>query len=90
MFLLEIDVTLTIFDHIENEYTAFTSCAVAGRCVDVLFFVARDLFQRYLLLKCGVSLVLIFFGFEMLLHEVFHIPNVVCMFMIIVAELMTN
>ena len=50
VFLLEIDVMLTIFDHIEHEYTAFSSCAVAGRCVEMLFFVARDLSQRYSLL----------------------------------------
>ena len=47
---------------------------------------ARDLFQRYFLSKYGVSFVLIFFGFEMLLHDVFHNPNVVCMLMIIVAQ----
>ena len=84
VFLLEIDVTLSIFDHIQNEYTAFTSCGVAGRCVDVLFFVARDLSQRHSLLMYGVSCVLIFFGFEMLVLEVYHIPDVMCMLMIII------
>merc|ERR1719446_1373910 len=74
-FLLEIDVTLTKIEELDNEYLAFTSSVVAAFAVPELFFVAVDLFQRYYLLKYGISFVLIFFGTQMLFHTVFEIPD---------------
>lgn len=76
-FVLEVDVTLTKIEEIPNEYIAFTSSATAAFAAPELFFVARDLFQRYHLLKYGISFVLVFFGMQMLLHRFFEIPDLV-------------
>lgn len=84
-FALEVDVTLTKIEELPNEYIAFTSSAAAAFAVPELFFVARDLFQRYTLLKQGVSFVLVFFGVQMLMHRVFEVPDLVgCAIIIIV------
>lgn len=83
-WMLEIDATLTIIEQVENEYVAFSACAVASWCVPELFFVARDLFQRYFLLKYGVAFILVFFGLEMLLHEIIHIPDIFGVLIILV------
>jgi tellurite resistance protein TerC len=74
-FFLEIDVTLTKIEGSENCYLAFTSSVVAAFVVPQLYFVARELFQRYSLLKHGIAFVLVFFGVQMLLHTVFVIPE---------------
>jgi len=84
-WMLEIDATLTIIEQIENEYIAFSACAVASWCVPELYFVARDLFQRYFLLKYGVGFILIFFGLEMLLHEFVHIPDIIGVLIMLIA-----
>jgi len=87
-FVLEVDVTLTKIEEIPNEYIAFTSSATAAFAVPELFFVARDLFQRYHLLKYGISFVLVFFGMQMLLHHFFEIPDLVgCAIIIMVMVL---
>lgn len=74
-FCLEVDVTLTKIEELPNEYIAFTSSAAAAFAMPELFFVARDLFQRYGLLKYGVSFVLVFFGVQMLFHRFYDIPD---------------
>jgi len=74
-FLLEIDVTLTKIEELENEYIAFTSSAIAAFAMPEIYFVAQDLFQRYSLLKYGISFVIIFFGVQMLGHRFFSIPD---------------
>mmetsp|Transcript_10660 Transcript_10660/g.28220 ORF Transcript_10660/g.28220 Transcript_10660/m.28220 type:complete len:598 (-) Transcript_10660:160-1953(-) len=66
-FFLEIDVTLTKMEQSRDEYLSFTSSALAGFAVPELFFVARDLFRRFPLLKYGISFVLVFYGIQMLL-----------------------
>jgi len=75
-FIMEVDVTLTKIQETGNHYIAFTSSAAAAFAVPELFFVARDLFQRFPLMKYGVSFVLFFFGTELLLHNIVHIPDV--------------
>lgn len=65
-FFLEIDVTLTKIEASEDEYLSFTSSALAGFAVPELFFVARDLFRCFPLLKYGISFVLAFYGSQML------------------------
>lgn len=87
-FILEVDVTLTKIEEIPNEYIAFTSSATAAFAVPELFFVARDLFQRYHLLKYGIGFVLVFFGTQMLLHRFFQIPDLMgCAIIIMVMVL---
>jgi tellurite resistance protein TerC len=84
-FFLEVDVTLTKIEELPNEYIAFTSSAAAAFAVPELFFVARDLFQRFFLLKYGVSFVLVFFGIQMLMHRFCDLPDLVgCAIIIVV------
>lgn len=67
-FLLEVDVTLTKIEELQNHYIAFTSSVAAAFAVPELFFVCRDLFARFQLLKYGVCFVLVFFGGQMMVH----------------------
>lgn len=67
-FLLEVDVTLTKIEELQNHYIAFTSSVAAAFAVPELFFVCRDLFARFKLLKYGVCFVLVFFGGQMMFH----------------------
>lgn len=80
--LLEVDVVLTKIEELGNPYLAFTSSATAAFAVPELFFICRDLFSRYYLLKFGISFVLVFFGVQLLLQEVVSIP--------ILAQVMTT
>eukprot|EP00928_Gymnodinium_smaydae_P052943 TRINITY_DN3705_c0_g1_i1.p1 TRINITY_DN3705_c0_g1~~TRINITY_DN3705_c0_g1_i1.p1 ORF type:complete len:622 (+),score=154.29 TRINITY_DN3705_c0_g1_i1:147-1868(+) len=84
-FFLEVDVTLTKIEELPNQYIAFTSSAVAAFAMPELFFVARDLFKRYRLLKYGVSFVLVFFGVQMLGHRIYTLPDLAgCAIIIVV------
>jgi tellurite resistance protein TerC len=74
-FMMEIDVTLTKIEEFENMYIAYTSSVAAGFCVPELFFVSRDLFRYFPLLKYGVSFILAFYGVQLLLHSVVTIPD---------------
>eukprot|EP00928_Gymnodinium_smaydae_P021557 TRINITY_DN18430_c0_g2_i1.p1 TRINITY_DN18430_c0_g2~~TRINITY_DN18430_c0_g2_i1.p1 ORF type:complete len:662 (-),score=94.56 TRINITY_DN18430_c0_g2_i1:95-2080(-) len=70
-FALEIDVTVAKIETLPNPYVCFSSSVVATFALPELFFVARDFFRKYFALKYGVSFVLIFFGAQMLLHDLF-------------------
>mmetsp|Transcript_22567 Transcript_22567/g.49926 ORF Transcript_22567/g.49926 Transcript_22567/m.49926 type:complete len:590 (+) Transcript_22567:89-1858(+) len=70
-FLLEIDVTVTKIETVNNGYIAFSSSVLATFMIPSLFFVAQDLFTRYFALKYGISFILAFFGVQMLFHKVF-------------------
>lgn len=83
-FLFEIDVTLTKIETMDNAYIAFTSSVLAAFAVPELFFCARDLFKRFYLLKYGVCFVLIFFGVQMLMEDIFVIPELIGMAMVVV------
>eukprot|EP00401_Gymnodinium_catenatum_P037884 CAMPEP_0117540048 /NCGR_PEP_ID=MMETSP0784-20121206/43299_1 /TAXON_ID=39447 /ORGANISM="" /LENGTH=715 /DNA_ID=CAMNT_0005336693 /DNA_START=25 /DNA_END=2172 /DNA_ORIENTATION=+ len=72
-FLLEIDVTVTKIENLPNQYLCFSSSVVASFTVPELFFVARDLFRAFFLLKYAISFVLVYFGVQMILHRVFAI-----------------
>lgn len=74
-FLLEIDVTLTKIEELDNEYLAFTSSVTAGFAMPELFFIARDLFRRYRLLQYGVSFALLLFGAEMVCQKLVAVPE---------------
>mmetsp|Transcript_87873 Transcript_87873/g.174443 ORF Transcript_87873/g.174443 Transcript_87873/m.174443 type:complete len:524 (+) Transcript_87873:60-1631(+) len=78
-FMMEIDVTLTKIMEIQQPFVAFTSSMAAAFAVPELFFVAQDLFQRFRLLKYGVSFVLIFFGGLLLLHSFVQLHDIVCL-----------
>lgn len=72
-FLLEVDVTLTKIEELQNHYIAFSSSVAAAFAVPELFFVCRDLFARFKLLKYGVCFVLVFFGGQMMIHTLVEI-----------------
>lgn len=74
-FVMEVDVTLTKIEGIHNHYIGFTSSVAAAFAMPTLFFVARDLFSRYALLKYGITFVMFLFGTELLLHQVVHVPD---------------
>jgi len=81
-FVMEVDVTLTKIEEMRNHYIGFTSSAAAAFAVPEVFFVARDLFNRFVLLKYGVSFVLLFFGAQLLLHNVVYLSDMVGIFII--------
>jgi tellurite resistance protein TerC len=76
-FVLEIDVTIAKIESMQNQYLCFSSSVVASFAVPELFFVARDLFRRFAGLTYAIGCVLIFFGLQMLLHDLFTLPAVV-------------
>lgn len=76
-FLFEIDVTLTKIEVISGRFSNFSSSVVAACAMPELFFVAEGLLKRYTLLKYGISFVLIFYGLQLLLHDVFEPPALV-------------
>lgn len=81
--LLEIDVVLTKIEELPNPYIAFTSSAVAAFSLPDLFFVSKGLLHRFVLLKYGISFVLILFGGQMLLASIYILPPIVACFVII-------
>jgi tellurite resistance protein TerC len=80
---LEVDVTLTKIESLQNHYLAFTSSAVASFALPELFFVSRDLFARYYLLKYGISFVLAFFGMQLLFHELVTLSTLIQVLIVI-------
>lgn len=74
-FFLEVDVTLTKIEEMQQHYLAFTSSALAAFALPELFFVSRDLFARFYMLKYGISFVLVMFGLQLLLHHWISIPT---------------
>jgi len=81
-FLLEIDVTLTKIAEIggiapEVEYICFSSSALATFTLPEFFFIVGDLFERFYLLKYGLSLVVTYLGVGMLLARFFSLNALV-------------
>jgi len=75
-FLLEIDVTLTKIEEMDNQWVAFSSSAFAAFTVPQFIFIAQELFRKYSLLKYAVSFTLVFFGAEMMAADIVHIPDI--------------
>jgi len=88
-FLLEVDVTLTKIESLPNHYLSFSSSVVAAFAMPELFFIARDLSNRYRGLKYGISFVLLFVGAQSLLHDVFTITAVTSLSVIVCAMVFT-
>lgn len=66
-FFLALDVVLTKAEAFNNAYLNFSSSAVAMFAIRALFFVARDVFNRFTCAKYGIGLVLLFLGTELLI-----------------------
>eukprot|EP00927_Polykrikos_kofoidii_P069941 TRINITY_DN656_c0_g1_i4.p1 TRINITY_DN656_c0_g1~~TRINITY_DN656_c0_g1_i4.p1 ORF type:complete len:698 (-),score=146.89 TRINITY_DN656_c0_g1_i4:101-2194(-) len=84
-FLLEIDVSVTKIESMQDQYLAFSSSVVASFALPELFFIARDFFKRFAGLKFGVGFVLVLFGFQMLMHRYFSFTALENMVIITVA-----
>ncbi|CAE8607232.1 unnamed protein product [Polarella glacialis] len=68
-FSMEVDITLTKIETIENHYIALSSSVLAAFALPELYFVVRELFRRYYLMKYGVAGLMMFFGFMLLLRR---------------------
>lgn len=84
-FFMEVDVTLTKIESIDNMFLAFTSSAIAAFAVPVLYFVAQDLFERFELLHYGICFVLVFFGVSLIFEEVIQIAPPVQIMILVLA-----
>lgn len=82
-FGMEIDVTLTKIEEMPNDYLAFTSSALAAFVVPELYFVASAVFDRFFLLKYGISLLLVFVGVQMCFFELFTINMYISTFIMV-------
>eukprot|EP00930_Biecheleria_cincta_P036840 TRINITY_DN2524_c0_g1_i2.p1 TRINITY_DN2524_c0_g1~~TRINITY_DN2524_c0_g1_i2.p1 ORF type:complete len:472 (-),score=74.18 TRINITY_DN2524_c0_g1_i2:99-1514(-) len=69
MFAMEVDVTLTKIEEIDNHFLAWTSSVLAAFALPELFEVVRELLRTFYLLKVGISLLLLFFGASLLLRS---------------------
>lgn len=83
--LLEVDVTLTKIETLQEPFVCFTSSALASFAMPELVLVTWKLSRRCPLVTVGVSIILILFGVEMLLKDLIGIgPLDECAFMVIV------
>jgi len=73
-FVLEIDVTLTKIDELQDRYLCLSSSVLASFTMPDIFRLTESLFRRYAGLKYAVGFVLLFIGLQMLLHRLFTIP----------------
>jgi predicted tellurium resistance membrane protein TerC len=73
-FVLEIDVTLSKIEELQDRYLCLSSSALAAFTMPDIFRLAESLFRRYSGLKYAVGFVLLFIGMQMLLHRLFTIP----------------
>jgi tellurite resistance protein TerC len=84
-FCLEVDVVLTKIEDMQNHFVAFTSSVAAAFAVPDLFFILKDLFERYYLLKFGICFILVFFGIQMLAHAIVTVPTLLQIMMVVAA-----
>jgi len=76
-FFLEVDVTLTKIESMNNPYIMFSSSALAAFSVPSLYFVMQSLFKRLPLLHYGLCFVLVFFGLQLCCEQFFEISGIV-------------
>jgi len=84
-FVLEIDVTLSKIDELQDRYLCLSSSALAAFAMPDIFRLAEGLFRRYSGLKYAVGFVLLFIGVQMLLHRLFTIPALIGVGIIVAA-----
>merc|ERR1719456_1239959 len=78
-FMMEADVTLTKIETIDegDEVVGWTSSAFAGFCLPPLFFVVRNLFERFFAFAYSIRLVLVFYGLQLVLENWIRVPPLV-------------
>jgi tellurite resistance protein TerC len=72
--IFAVDSIPAIFAVTDEPFLVFTSNAFAILGLRALYFMLAELIDRFVYLKIGLSLVLVFVGVKMLLADVFHIP----------------
>jgi len=75
MFMMEVDVTLTKIEEIPNHFIAWTSSVFAAFALPELFEVVREMLRCFYLLKTGIGLLMLFFGFLLLGRSSFDISG---------------
>ena len=72
--IFAVDSIPAIFAVTDEPFLVFTSNAFAILGLRALYFMLAGLIDRFVYLKIGLSLVLVFVGVKMLLADTFHIP----------------
>jgi predicted tellurium resistance membrane protein TerC len=86
--LFEIDVTLTKIETLNHDFMCFSSSVVAACAVPELYYLGRQMFEEFHLLKYGVAWVLVFYGLQLLFHSFFELPALTgCILVMIVMAL---
>lgn len=86
--LFEIDVTLTKIETLNHDFMCFSSSVVAACAVPELYYLGRQLFDEFHLLRYGVAWVLVFYGLQLLFHSFFELPALTgCVLVMIVMAL---
>jgi len=75
MFAMEVDVTLTKIEEIDNHFIAWSSSVLAVFALPELYVVVRELLRRFYLLKLGISLLVLFFGMLLLFRDQFQVSD---------------
>jgi len=78
-----IDSIPAIFGVTSNAFVAFTSNALAVMGLRPLYFVLADAVGRFRFLRVSLSVVLGFVGIKMMIHEVFPIPTIVSLAVVV-------
>ena len=78
-----IDSIPAIFGVTSNAFVAFTSNALAVMGLRPLYFVLADAVHRFRFLRVSLSVVLGFVGVKMMIHEVFPIPTIVSLAVVV-------
>jgi len=72
--LFAVDSIPAIFAVTEEPFIVFTSNAFAILGLRALYFMLAGMIQRFVYLKAGLAVVLVFVGVKMLLADVYHLP----------------
>lgn len=81
--IFAIDSIPAIFAVTSEPFLVFTANAFALLGLRAMYFLLADLIHRFVYLKAGLSLVLVWVGIKMLLHDVVKVPTLVSLAVII-------
>ena len=75
--IFAVDSIPAIFAVTQEPFLVFTSNAFAILGLRAMYFLLADLLDRFIYLKLGLALVLMWVGVKMLLLEVIHVPTLI-------------
>jgi tellurite resistance protein TerC len=78
-----VDSIPAVFAITQDTFIVYTSniCAIIG--LRSLYFLLANLMNRFIYLRVGISLILVFVGIKMILSKLFPIPNYISLVVII-------